>query len=267
MKSKSYLVLTACLFGFLCFATIARATTYSTDFSSNPGWVTDQPSNYYWDSANGWYYARAENNAPAYQPNRYFGRILPDPAQTGFALNWDIQMIQCDWSAGIAFGLFDSQLVGGSKGAGQSAYMELGIADQGKYISALVGGAAGSGWAAGWQSGKYWSLDQWYTCVLSYDSATSLADFDIRNRDTGVSLWSTSLSVPGGFSNDLIFLGGTRYGVGDSNWGGYVGLSQSAVAQGHIDNVNLNVIPAPGALLLSSIGLGLVNRLRRRRTL
>jgi len=46
-----------------------------------------------------------------------------------------------------------------------------------------------------------------------------------------------------------------------------IGFNDLAASRFALDNLTINPIPAPGALLLGSFGLGLVNWLRRRRTL
>jgi len=46
-----------------------------------------------------------------------------------------------------------------------------------------------------------------------------------------------------------------------------IGFNGQAASRFALDNLTINPIPAPGAVLLSGIGLGIVNWLRRRRTL
>ena len=236
-----------CVFGLiLSVAGTARATgwqvVYQTDFSSDPGWITDQPQNYYWNQPAGSYFVHNTNTYPGYYPNRYAGKTMDQPVGS-FELRWDIQATQCDWSAGLYFGVWDSSLEEPWGQGGELIMVVIGRADGGRVIGFQVC-ANGAGAYADIYPG--WSLNTWYTFKVSYDSDTKVAHLEVLDKLTGGPIWSSTLAVPGGgFTKDLQFLGSNLGMVGRH---GYSGINPSAVFNANLDNIVLSV-PAVGPVI------------------
>ena len=259
MRKKTISVLVVFVIGLLARGQMTKAEViYQTDFSTDPEWVTDQPSNYYWNETAESYFVHNTNTYPGYHPNRYAGKTIEQPFDS-FELQWDIQVTQCDWSAGLYFGIWDSSLQEPSQG-GEYIMGVIGRSDGGRVITLTIG-ANGINAEAGtaWQTNP-WSLSEWYTFKLSYDSDTEIADMDVFDRDTAQSIWSNTLAVPGGgFTHDLLFLGSNLGPVGSH---GYSGISSTAVIEANLDNVQL--VPEPGTILLLGLG-GVVLRKSRKK--
>jgi hypothetical protein len=191
---------------------------------------------------------------------------LPE-ALGGFRLQWDTQVTHSEWSAGIDFGVFDSQMATLGRGGSQGITTGMSWTDSGNNLFLHVSGVGGVAGTSTEPAGGYWQTGDWYRSYLTYDPGTNLVDFQVTDRTTGTSLWTASLAVPGGgFGRELIFLGNTRYGCIDLE-GGVYGISAYDADEGNIDNVSLTPIPAPGALVLGGIGVSAAGWLRRRRTL
>jgi len=256
---KKHLLNFVTMFAFLfCLPAFANTAPYSTDFSTDPGWVTDQPSNYYQDTASQTYHVQPEHQYPGYTPSRYAYKLLPD-AVGSFELQWDTILTRCDWSISIPFGIYDSSLTRYAIDPDPLGQYVLGLAgnpDAGHLWALIVSGADGY---AEYPGGGTWNFDTWYACKLSYNASTYMSSFEVWERESGSSVWSASVAVPGGFTNDLMYLGSSSSGIGDD--GQYRGISPSAVAEGNIDNVQL--VPEPATLLLLGLG-GLMLRKRSR---
>jgi hypothetical protein len=239
--------LTICVLGLiLSVAGTATANTwqvvYQTDFSSDPGWTTDQPANYYWDNSMGTYFVHNTNTYPSYYPNRYAGKTMDQPVGS-FELQWDIQVTQCDWSSGLYFGVWDNSLEEPWGQGGEFIMVVIGRADGGRVIGFQVG-ANGAGAYADIYPG--WSLNRWYTFKVSYDSDTEVAHLEVLDKLTGAPIWNSTLAVPGGgFTKDLQFLGSNLGMVGRH---GYSGISSTAVFNANLDNIVLSV-PAIGPVI------------------
>ena len=229
--------------GFCSGATIP----YSTDFSTNPGWLTDQPSNLYWDSASESYFVHSEY--PGYVPSRYAYALLPE-AIGSFNLEWDVKVVRADGGASaIQFGIYDNHL-GDFYAGGEYIWLHAGASGSNSHWWCMSISAGGINAETGTPiSADAWSIGEWYTCTMTYDSVLSKVDIQIKTRDDQQEIWTSNLSVPGaGFTNELKYLGT----VGN--------LPYASIAEGYIDNVNLT--PEPATLLLLGMG-GLVLRKRR----
>ena len=204
---------------------------YQTDFSADPGWVTDQPSNCYWNQSAGTYHAKVENNAPAYSPNRYFYQPVTWTGDS-FEIQWDIKMTRADWSAGVSFGLFDENIGFAGWGGGQGVCLEFANPDAGRLLWLYIYG--GGGLASASSPGGTYAVNAPYICKLSYNAGTGEITAELRGQGYPTAIWSKTLAVPGGFTRPLTKLGGSRSGFGET---GYGGVNQWGVAEAEIDNV------------------------------
>lgn len=114
--------------------------------------------------------------------------------------------------------------------------------------------------------------------TLNFAQPTDLLQFGVALNSFSpvtaaysVKLFDASLSLLGTFSEntypvvlwseDLFSYSGTPIGRA------VIAFNAQSASRFAVDNLSVNTIPAPGAILLGSLGVGLVSWLRRRRTL
>ena len=114
--------------------------------------------------------------------------------------------------------------------------------------------------------------------ILDFANPTDQLDFGIAlNSYNAVSTAYVVKLYDSSYTPIDTFTGGTsplvQWSEGQFTYSGtevrraVIGFNDQAANRFAIDNLTINPIPAPGAVLLGSFGLGLVNWLRRRRTL
>ncbi len=77
---------------------------YQTDFSTNPGWTTNNPSRYYWDGGKQMYHYFVEGGTGGYA-------FIPIAYDNGpFTLEYDVLPVRTDKDAAFRFGLSSNEM-------------------------------------------------------------------------------------------------------------------------------------------------------------
>jgi hypothetical protein len=202
---------------------------YSTDFASDPGWATSDPSRFYWDSGQQAYLMNRINIDGG--GNYAIREVGVNMAGRSFRLEWDIKMVSVDYACDLRFGLFDSDM--NAEDNGSFAWVILTREDRGYQI--LMGSRGSDNVSHGDSTeGTQYSVGTWYHVVMSYDAATGQLSATIIDRSTTNLVRSLSTTT-GAFAADM-----DRVGISDIRQGAF--QVPGAQAQGYVDNVQL-VLP------------------------
>jgi hypothetical protein len=258
MKSLSNLLAIVAASMVAMVATQAGAetwqTVYQTDFSSDPGWTTDDPTNLRWDSATGTFHGTQVNVQGTYAYKNVAGF---DPNKS-WKLAFDSEINSCGWSAGLTLGLFDSRLT-----YPWGAIEDQGWSDGGNGTALVTNGVGAGVFSPGWSSGT------WYHTLILYDATTEQVTMNITDRSTG-SLFQSQTQTVTSFPSDMTYLGVSRLHMKN----GYNGVNPNASVDYNLDNVVLSQatpksssVPEPSSLVVfSGLGvMGLVMAWRRRK--
>ena len=215
---------------------------YETDFSSDPGWITNDSSRFHWSESDETYYANPINvnfgGHYAYTEVNYHGG--------DFRLECDMMADRVDYATILHFDMFDSTNIGRDLG-GQRVRAALHTEDRGR--TTLLQWLKDADHGHYYRTSPQWSPDTWYSFVMEYDASASTLDLEITVRDTGQPWASIHLENVEPLDAEMNRLGSTHY----SPTGNY--QVPGAQAWGKFDNVVL-MVPATSsrtyAVLLGS---------------
>lgn len=185
-------------FGGFFYAHAATSTViYASDFSSDPGWITDQPENFYWSATSSALFAHTMNvPTTTATATRYFYIETELNPRLSYELSWDAQITAMGGpnggSGSMPFGLYGARL---------DSFNPLNLTFSGNYQDGTFGTRfmqldgiptaiftevnPGFNKHMGVANYSRFALGRWYTNVLSYDAHTHSYTFTIKVRDTG----------------------------------------------------------------------------------
>ena len=208
-------------------------TIYSTDFSSNPDWVTNNPYTNHWDENVGmFHYAlRDSTNTFVYKKVPYAGE--------SFELEYDFLPLRTDFQSSFRLGLGNRAMY---INQGTTIFSEFENGPYGDIIWLRVIDQMNQRREVSSYSQSYggpsirFSDGTPYHVALVYNRDQRTAGIDVRFLSNRTSLWGYTLSSISNLgSMDRIFLST----IGDFE-------NPSAVAEGYIDNVSMRLIFSSG---------------------
>ena len=220
------------------------STVYQTDFSSDPGWTTNNASHYYWDSGTGTYYQYQQNGSEEYTYVALSGILASEKKR----LEFDVNPVSNGWAANVSLGLFDSDMTPLQPCSIEFVFAKI---DAGLKPFLQWGDTSGGSQA---EFSDAFTANQWYRALLEwnpsagtlYGRITRLSDGSLVGERTATGIGSVT-----GLDRLAISTVGHTYASG-------------ATAYGYIDNVVVSQTPEPATLSLLAVGIGGL-MLRRRR--
>jgi hypothetical protein len=181
-----------------------KVILYETDFSTDPGFITNNPSYYYWDVANGAYHFEAEGgtNGYSYVPVGYDGGpfvleydVTINSMKADSAVRFGVTGSEMDISRGtIVLGDFDSNTYG--------EIISLRVIDPNNHLYEKNSRADSY---CGDQTNCYtkeFALNTTYRVMIRYNDQMNQADIKVTEKATGELVWGYFV----GISNDLYSL-------------------------------------------------------------
>jgi len=208
---------------------------YQTDFSSGPGWITNEPSRYYWDSSDQTFFANQFNINGG---GCYAYRNVTHRGEDSFRLQWDMIVNSIDYAAALSFGLYASDL---QADAPPANYAQLILGSEDRGLMAFLAWANPTTYSGSLPA--QFSLNTWYHIVMEYDAAVHTLKADVTVRDTGRHFTALSATNVGPFATDMGCLGSSNVRSGNFQCPGHQSF-------GKFDNVVLSTLAAgpPGDL-------------------
>ena len=204
---------------------------YTENFDSDPGWITDQSANYYWNAENKTFFARASMAIPDYGPNRYAYIPIPLNTTESFSVSWDQRYLKRNGTAISYFGLMNDSLSSSKKqfvndearlfvqGFGaRSGVNSVETHQQRRAVTS--GGTVTSGGGSSANAALIEMMSDnadWFNHNLEYSKDTKSIKYTIFRQGESEPIYggySVELRGTGEFSTDMINLGFGLYPLG-----------------------------------------------------
>ena len=198
----------------------SSSSGYSTDFSTDPGWNTNNSSHYYWDSSIG-------NPAGSLCTTNYTNsqEWITTPINyngESFSLDFDIMPTTRD-TGDCNFGLLGPLKLSDSTNTEERLYVEIGGYNNQIYIDGYNSGGESIYSGAG---NNLMADNQWHHFHITYNASSLTINFTVTCNNIVILPWQMTMSY--GFSNNLKYLGATMSG----SW-----ITSNRYELAYIDNV------------------------------
>jgi hypothetical protein len=199
---------------------------YLESFVADPKWITDQPANFHRVKERKVFSARCENEAPGYTPNRYAYKQVSYDGKS-FVIEFTLNMLRLDPSAGVAFGIFDENLACGKP---NSICLDISRSEKGTAFTLAVGAGkiverADS--RTGVETGKA------YACRIVYDHERAMAGFEVWDIQADKKVADAIVKNVKDLPQSMCFLGFTAHPTG------WTGAVKGAAAVAEVQRIEL----------------------------